>query len=149
MGVSKEYKTNVKAEVDGIYFQYTDDTRVLVARAGGSNKRYLKSLRKHMAKYKRLADVDKLSIAQTEEVTMAACAEAIVCGWETLINGEWVSGIAPEDVGENPEGNLLPATPDNVLRVFNHVPDIFTEIQKDAQRDTLYRQHTLEQQLGN
>lgn len=78
-----DFATNKELEVNGVWHDLGDKTRVLVARAG--NKKYTEALRSRMEKYQnRLARRDKTMEPIAEKILTECMAKYILLGWENL-----------------------------------------------------------------
>jgi hypothetical protein len=58
----------------------------------------------------------------------------VVLGWENVTDST---------------GKVLPFSYENCLKVFNDLPDLFKDIQEQAQRSALFRAELLERDAGN
>ena len=142
MSMYDTFGTDKDLEKTGIYLEY-ETFRIKVARAGGGNKRYAKSLEAHTRPYRRALQTETLSNDRAMELLRLAYADSVVIDWEVKQGDDWVQGIETES------GDLLPFTRKNVLETFKKLPDLFTEVQEQAGRATLYRQMVLEEDAGN
>ena len=142
MSMYDTFGTDKDLEKTGIYLEY-ETFRIKVARAGGGNKRYAKSLEAHTRKYRRALQTETLSNDRAMELLRLAYVDSVVIDWEVKQGDDWVQGIETES------GDLLPFTRKNVLETFKKLPDLFTEVQEQAGRATLYRQMVLEEDAGN
>lgn len=151
MALQKQFATDRKLEFEGIIIDYGND-RVTIARAGGANKKFARLLERKTKPFRRAIAVgafdDDRSVALLREVY----AETIILDWEVNQGSDskpkWVKGIDPKDAGMDGK-NLLPVTPENVLKVFKHLPDLFIDLQQQAQAGALFRTEIQEADLGN
>lgn len=144
MSLYEMFKTDTKAEQEGVVIDYGGSVRITLARAGGSNKRFLRLLRDKARPYKRAISTEQLPPETQEKILRKCYAEAIVLNWETKVEGEWRQGI--EQPGQS---DLLPFTKENVLATFEALPDLFTDLQSQAGDFSLFRQALREVAEGN
>jgi hypothetical protein len=147
MGLKKQFKTDEKLETEGIVLDY-GDTRIRIARAGGANKRYVKLLSRLTKPLRRAIATESLGDEQANDIMRVAFAKEVVLGWETKVGDKWISGVDPQDAGVDGT-DLLPANADNYVKVFENLPDLFTDIQQQAAASTLFRAELDEAELGN
>ncbi len=149
----ESFKTDPDLEIKGINLDY-GNSLITVARAGGSNKKFLKVLERLMKPYRRAIQTETMDNAVATTLLHKAYAEAIVLRWETRkpattdkdgkeVEGKMVVGI------EGPDGNVLPFTADNITQTFDNLPDLFADVQEAASKASLYRATVLEEDAGN
>lgn len=147
MGLRKLFKTEKRFETEGIVLDY-GETRIRIARAGGANKRYVKALDKAVRPYRRAIATGAFSDDRATSLLREVYAKTIVLNWETKRGGEWLPGIDPEDLGV--EGAELQAvTEENVAKVFENLPDLFTDVRQQAESMSLFRSEIDEAAAGN
>lgn len=146
MGAYDSFRVDADLEKKGVVLDYTE-FRVTIARAGGNNKRYQKTVERLGKPYQRAIATETLDNRKSEDLLKEAYAEAIVLDWEIPTeNGEWTRGI------EDPEsGDILPFNAENVLRVLRHpeLHDLWVDMRNQAQRAALFRSSLAEAQAGN
>ncbi len=151
MGLQKQFATDAAMETKGIVIDYGMD-RVRIARAGGANKKYEKLLEKKTQHIRRALSVGAIGSEQSMAIMREVFAETVVLGWEVNKGTEtvpkWERGIDPVDAGEA-AGRLLPVTIENIKKVFIKLPDLFIDLQQQAQVGALYRQEINEASAGN
>lgn len=130
-----DYATSKTAEQDGVVQTY-GDFWIKIARAGGSNKKYAKTMERKTEKYRRAIELNKLPDEKFLELFIEIYAEAVVLDW----GGEGM-------VDEN--GAPIPCTREKVIEVFTQYPDLFSAVSKDAQRLELFQQQDSEADSGN
>ncbi len=153
MGLSRQFATDRKLETQGIIIDYGTD-RVRIARAGGSNKKYEKLLESKTKHLRRALIVGAIGNDQSMAILRDVFAETIVLGWEVNTGTEtvpkWEKGIDPKDAGEKADkGKLLSCNATNYKKVFINLPDLFLDIQQQAQAGALYRTEINEADSGN
>lgn len=151
MGLQKQFATDVALEQKGIYLDYGND-RILIARAGGANKAFARLLEKRTKPFRRAIAIGAFDNDRSLAILRDVYAEAVILGWEvnqgTDAEPKWVKGIDPKDAGEEGK-DLLPVTVENVKKVLINLPDLFTDIQQQAQAGALFRQEINDASAGN
>jgi hypothetical protein len=148
MGMYDQFKTDGNLETQGIVLDY-GDFRVTVARAGGANKRFERTLEAKTKAYKRAIQTETLPNEKGKAILREVFAEAVVLNWEVRKPGKkegedtWEVGI------EGPSGDVLPFSADNVAATFKALPDLFADIQEQAGKVSLFRAAVLEAEAGN
>lgn len=150
MSMYSLFQTDAGLERGGIIIDY-GDFRVRLARAGGANKRYAKVLQAKAAPFRRAIQSDAMDPARAQDLLREAYADAVVLDWQVKVPADnedgfvWVQGIENPDPG----GDLLPFTKENVLATLKALPDLFTDLQEQAQKSALYRAEVQDQEAGN
>lgn len=149
----KLFKTNARAEEQGVWLEYEDaKTRVKVTRAGGQNKKFQKKLEALSRPYRRAIQADMMSNEKMRKLTMQTFIATVIVGWEcwddekasTMDNGDgWVPGVPGED------GTVLEFNKANVEKVLTDLPDLFDDIIDYAQKSAMFREEILEIEAGN
>lgn len=134
MGLYEKFETNKDHETKGIEIDYGDGIVIRVARAGGANKRFIKASEQFYRKYKRKIDLNILPNDVAYESVIDMYASTVVLSWEGVTDRE---------------GNDLPCTKENVKKLFQDLPDLFTDVRDAASSHELFREHVNEQDAGN
>ncbi len=153
MGLKAQFKTDESMETDGIILDYGKD-RIRIARAGGANKKYEKLLERKTRHIRRALTIPgAVSSEKSMAILCDVFAETVVLNWETNTGTEekpkWEKGIDPEDTGGKAGDKLLPVTPENVKKVFIYIPDLFIDVQSQANVGRLFNQEINEGSAGN
>ena len=142
----KDYSTNIDEEKNGVCVPF-EGFRVTIARAGGSNKQYDKTLQRVSKPWKRLIDSDRLSNDKGIEILKEVYAQCIIKHWDTLQeDGSYKPGIESDDCEE---GELLPVNKETILATLNKYNDVFLDIKKEAESANLYRAEVKEAEAKN
>lgn len=151
MGLKDQFATDVGLEQKGIYIDYGDD-RILIARAGGANKKFARLLEAKTKPFRRAIAVGVFDGERSMTILKEVYAEAVILGWEvnkgTAAEPKWQKGIDPKDAGMTGE-KLLPVNKENILKVFANLPDLFFDLQQQAQAGALFRQELNDASAGN
>ena len=109
-----------------------------------SNKRFVQQLERRSQPFRRAIQTDTMSRDKADDLVREVYADTVILSWETKVEDEWRAGI------ENPEGGeLLAFNRENVLLTLKNLPDLFSDIQEQASKVSLYRQELLEADAGN
>jgi hypothetical protein len=134
MSFYKQFGTSEDLEVNGIWLDYGDAGRIKIARAGGANRRFATVLERKTRPYRRALDNGTIDPKVIERVMAEVFAETVILGWEDVIGRD---------------GEPLPYTFDNVVQLLLDLPDLFLDIQAQAQRAALFLQANLEAAAKN
>ena len=142
MSLREQFKTDQTLERQGVVLDY-GTTRVTIARAGGANRDFARVLEAKTRPFKRAIQTETMDNVKARELIMETYVDAVIRDWQTKVGDEWKQGI------EGPSGELVPFTKENVLAVLKELPDLFDDIQAQANKAALYRQVVLEADAGN
>lgn len=139
MSLYKTFQTSQHLEKNGIELQYGENDKgeeiiIRIARAGGANSAYNKRLEALVKPYRRQITSETIDNKVLEKLILQAFAETVILGW---------SGV------EDAEGNSLECTVDNVIKLFTDLPDLFKDVQDQAQKSVLFREEILELESKN
>lgn len=139
MDLYKTFATDKNLETTGITLAYGDNSRgqpieIDIARAGGANVKFSKVLEAKMRPYRRAVANGSLDEKVALKVLVETYAEAVVVNWRGVLDRE---------------GNELEFNRDNVVKVFLDLPDLFMDVQAQAQQAALFREAVLEEVQGN
>lgn len=142
-----QYKTDKNMEVQGIFFEVGEikekdaegkdvkkPIRFRIARAGGANSNFAKSMERESKPFKRAIQTKTLSNEKADEIYRRAFISGVLLGWENVRDAN------------NAE---LPFTFDNALQLFTDLPDLFNDLREAATDAALFREEVLEHDLGN
>lgn len=149
MSLRKQFKTSTKLENEGIWLEL-GNTRVRVARAGGSNQKYNAAMERVSKEHKRAIANELLTSKQSMNILREVYIDTIIKGWQTNVapedaaEEEWVDGIEADDGDE-----LLEVTAENIKAVLIELPDLFMEIKQAADKLNYYQQSILDEAVKN
>lgn len=134
-----QFETNANVEKEGIILQYgkTDagkSIEIRIARSGGANTRYAKLLEAATKPYRRQLQNETMDNDVAEAITQKVYAQAIVLGWENV---------------EDRDGKPIPFSVDNCIKLFKDLPELWSDIQVQAGRASLFRQEILDNDAKN
>ena len=144
MSMYDQFKTDGEQEKEGIWLDY-GDFQVRIARAGGANKKFQKTIESMARPYRRAIATESLPRERSDEIMMAAYAASVVRDWKVKTKADaWVQGI------ENPKGGKpLPFTVENVLATFKILPELYADVQEQASSWALFKAALRESASGN
>lgn len=142
MGLYSQFQTDSDLEKTGVVIDY-GSFRVLVARAGGSNTDFMRVLTAKTKPHRRAIQTDTMDPKLAQAIEREVFAETVIKDWETEADGGWVRGI------ESPDGGLLDVTVDNLVRTFENLPDLYTDLKEQANKVALFRKKELEEDAKN
>ena len=148
MSMYKQFETNAQLEQEGVWIDY-GDFRVLVARAGGANKRYLSYAETKTKPFRRAMEAGTMDEKRAQKLLCDIFAKTIVLDWQVADgvaeDGStiWKKGIHAKD------GGILEVTPENIEQTFANLPALFQDIQVAASGIALYRKEEMEADAKN
>lgn len=139
MNLYKMFKTDEHYEKEGIDLIYGDNSkgnqiRIKVARAGGANVKYAKALERRTKPYRRQIQNETIDPKFAEQLIMETFAESVILGWDGV---------------EDEEGNDMPFSFENCIKLFTDLPDLWADVQAQSQKVALFRQEVREEDLKN
>lgn len=139
MNLYEMFKTDERHEKEGVEIVYGDNSKgvpvvIKIARAGGANIKYAKSLERRCKPYRRQIQNETIDPKFAEQLIMETFAESVILDW---------SGV------EDEFGNDLPFSFENCVKLFKDLPDLWADIQSQSQKMALFRQELREEDLKN
>lgn len=139
MSLYTTFKTDTELEKSGVLLNYGETREgkpinIRIARAGGANTQYLKKLEAAVKPHRRAIQLDAMDSKQLERILRQVYAEAVVLGWENV---------------EDATGKPIPFNVQNCVKLFEDLPDLYADIQSQAQQVALFRESLREADSGN
>lgn len=139
MSLYSQFKTDGNVENEGVVLEYGINKAgktisIRIARAGGANTKFAKLMEHKVKPYRRQIQNESMDPALAEKIAKEVYAETVVLGWENV---------------EDEHGKELEFTVENVIKLFTDLPDLYTDIQSQAQRTALFRADVLEADSKN
>lgn len=142
MGMYAIFKTDEDLEIAGIWIDY-GDFRIRIASAGQGNKKYVRYAEKALKPVRRAMQAGALSNERSLAIMSEIFAKTIVLDWQVKVDGDWKTGI------ESPTGEILPFNEETVRKVFEDLPNLFIDIQEQANSIANFRKMEMEEDSGN
>lgn len=144
MGMYDVFETDEDLETSGIWLDY-GDFRVKIASAGQGNKKYVKYAEKALKPVRKAMQAGALSNERSISIMSDIYAKTIVLDWEVADaeKGKMKKGI------EARGGEILPVNYENVRQAFLDLPNLFIDIQEQANSIANFRKAELEEESGN
>jgi hypothetical protein len=136
------FETDTKVERDGIWVEYAPGVRIRIARAGGSNNHFAKTMQRLSKPHRRAIQTESVDEEVLLDIFIKGYATAIVVGWEGISKDLITKDDADAD-------ELLDFNKDNVEAVLRAQPNLFTDIQKAADDISYFRAEVLEADAKN
>lgn len=142
MGMYDVFETDENLETAGVWLDY-GDFRVKIASAGQGNKSYVKYADKALKPVRKAMQAGALSNERSMAIMSDIYAKTIVLDWETMEKGKMVKGIEQRD------GKVAPMNYETVKAAFLDLPNLFIDIQEQANSIANFRKTELEEDAGN
>lgn len=139
MSLYSQFETDPELEKTGIWLEYDvnskgEPIKIRIARAGGANTQFTKRMEQRVKPLRRQIQNETLSVDAIQKLTQEVYSEAVVLEWLNV---------------EDRDGNPIPFSAANVAKLFQDIPDLFLDIQEQAQRSALFRKHIQQADSGN
>lgn len=139
MSLYKSYSTDSAKEQNGvpIEFEANDDGTIptfIVSRMGETNKEWSKALRIATKPYQRQMQLGVLPAEKDASIFLEVFAGTIVKDWSNV---------------QDENGNVIPFSKANAIKVFTDLPDLYSILQKQAADAALFRKDVLEAEAKN
>lgn len=97
---------------------------ITINRAGGNNAKFSKILNQKFRPHRHQQERGTLDDNIAKRILLETYAEAVVLGWKKV---------------KDEKGKNLPFTTENCIKLFNNLPDLFADIQKQANDFLLFK----------
>lgn len=139
MSLYKQFATDTKLEKEGVLIAYGLNskgatTAFRVARAGGSNVKFLQAMEAAMKPHRRAMAAGTMDRKLLNKLVREVYCRTVVLDWENV---------------EDADGNDLPFAYDNALKLFTDLPDLFDDLCGQSQDQAIFRQSLREDDAGN
>lgn len=111
------FETDAALETDGLALEYGKAT-IIVARAGGANRKFQSVLESKLRPYRAQLRVGAMDDDVALRLLAEAYADGVIIAWD---------GVKDRD------GNALEFTKPNVVKLLLDLPDLFVDIQQQSQ----------------
>lgn len=134
MSIYDLFETNATLEAEGFIFDVTPTISFTLARAGGANLRFQKVLESKTRSHRKEIDENRFPLDQANQLMIEAVAETVVMGWK---------GITDK------KGKKIPFTPENAVKLFTELPDLFNDVREAAAARANYSAQEVKADAGN
>lgn len=142
------FKNDENLETKGVELDY-GDFRITVARAGGTNKKFPKTFEAKTRPYRRAIAAGTLDPEVDRKVMAEVYADSVVLGWARNVKNEDGSVTVKNGVIPGPDGEDIPFTKANVIKLFMDLPDLFADVVEQAGKIGLFREDEKEVDAKN
>lgn len=118
----------------GVVLDYGVSGKIKIHRAGGFNQKYARVASAKLKPYARQLQTGTSDPDVIKRVMAEIYAEAVIIGWEGV---------------KDKKGKALPYSKENVVKLMLDLPDLFEEIQKQAENLSNFRSEQLEDDAKN
>lgn len=133
-GTYAAFKNNETLETKGIILDLGEAGKFRIARAGGANQSFNKTVARLTKPIRRAIQTETIDQKTADKVMVDAYVESVLLGWEGVTG---------------PDGQPLEYNKENATKLFTDLPDLFQEIMLMASRATLFREDVKEADAGN
>lgn len=139
MSLFAQFGTSKQKETDGIRLEFApnEDGTIptfIIARAGGANQNYAKTLTRKTHPWKHLIAIEQLPEAKANQILIDTYAESVILGWENV-----------QDQSNQP----IPYTREACIALLKALPQLFVDIQRTAENHAKFSDATTEQEIKN
>jgi len=149
MSMYSQFETDPHLEKTGVWVDY-GDFRVLLGRAGGANKKYMKYAEQKSKPFRRAIAAGVMPEERSKELLFDIYANAVIFDWNV---SDGVHEVTSETIWKRgihmPDGEIGDFSYDNVMMTFRRLPDIFFMLQKEAEQISIFRKEELEEEAKN
>lgn len=133
-GTYEQFKTDLRLEQEGITLDLGEAGKFLLARAGGSNKKFAKKFKDVSRPHRRAIQNQSIDDETANQIMVESYADAVLMGW---------SGVTGSD------GQPLEFNRANAIKLLTDLPWLFEEIRRAAEDAALYRLEVREEDGKN
>jgi hypothetical protein len=136
MSAYQQFKTNKEVEKDGIILDY-GTFYIRAGRAGGANQRFKKTMERLLKPHRRALQTETMGDKQLNALLIQGYAEGNVYGWgykKSADDKEFIDGKVLDE-----DGNEMEFSQKNVIKLFTDLPDLFTDVQEQCGKVSLFR----------
>lgn len=139
MSIFDDFGTNQKAEVEGVWVEYSENKdgtvcAFKVSRMGKSNKKYTKALDRATKPVRRQIELKTLKDDKAEEIFLQVFVDTVLLDWRNV---------------QRQDGTEIPFSKEKAMEVMRALPDLYDDLQEKAKEMALFRQEVLEEEAKN
>ncbi len=128
------FQTSPDLETKGSLLDLADAGKFWIARPGGSNGAYVRTMEKYSRRYKKEIQHGLLSEDLATELLHEVYAETVVVKWEDVTNEKGIKMVLNKK---------------NCMKLFKDLPEIFNRIRVHSEEFENYRLSLVETSAGN
>lgn len=117
MSLYEKFSTDETIEKEGVWLDYGEGEKFLIARAGGANTKFVQRLQHLTKPFNRQIQMGTFSEEQGRELAAQAFAETVILTWEGV---------------KNREGDVMDFSVANCKQFLIDLPEIFVDIREFA-----------------
>jgi hypothetical protein len=136
------FETDTAVEREGVWLEYAPGVEIRIARAGGSNQFFAKTMERIAKPHRRAIQTGVIDKKILNDLFIKAYSQAIVVDWKGITKDL----VTKDDADSETE---LVFNKENVEAVLTAQPNLFADIQKAADDIALYRAEIIEVDSGN
>lgn len=154
--VYKMFETDEQVEQEGVLLNY-GKFRILIARAGGANRKFAKVFREKAKPFKYALDHNKMSEDDSNRVMAEVYAETVILGWESIVKNKETGEPELKANGEpklqkkieDKDGKLMEFSVENCVQLLMDLPELFRDIQQQASTMDAFQKEEEEEDSKN
>ncbi len=130
------FDTDENVETSGVWINYGNGIRILVARAGGSNKRFETLIRNLTKPHRKSIKGETIDEDTLTDILQEAYAKAVVLKWE---------GVTDKS------GAVMACTVENIKKLFQMLPALWNDLREFAAdfRNFLHNEEDVDEAVKN
>jgi hypothetical protein len=136
------FETDTSVERDGVWLEYAPGVEIKIARAGGSNQHFAKTMERVAKPHRRAIQTGVIDKRILNDLFVKAYSQAIVVDWKGITKDLVTKDDADAET-------VLDFNRENVEAVLMAQPNLFADIQTAADDIALYRAEIMETDSGN
>jgi hypothetical protein len=121
-------------ETEGIFIDYGPVGKFRIARAGGSNDRFVKAVERECRPYRKAIQLQAMDPKIADAIMYKVFAETVLLGWEGV---------------KDKENKAIPFSVEAAIKLFTDLPDLFTDLNEQATTVSNFREGVREDDLKN
>lgn len=139
MSLYKQFATNKEAEQEGIWVEYgpNEDGTVpafKIARAGKSNKKFVKAFEKATKPHRRAMEIGTMDNDIADKLMHGVFVSTVLLDWRNV---------------QDKHGKAIQFTRDSALALLSDLPDLYDDLSEKASKASLYVEEALEEDAKN
>lgn len=134
MSTYSKFENDSTLEQGGITLDLGQAGKFVIARAGGANKSFAKKFHQLTKPIRRAIQTESVDEKTSLDILIDVYVETILIGWEGVTDRE---------------GKPFPFSKVNAKKLFSDLPDLFAEIRRHSEDETLFRAIVMEEDAKN